>query len=81
MCCMDFTHYAMRFSSVFPGSNLFHFCLFLGMSFHSLRIEGPLPVAKFMSFFSLLRHIFTDNLDGKGELSKVRVIICYICYV
>ncbi|XP_064394342.1 nuclear factor related to kappa-B-binding protein-like isoform X2 [Halichondria panicea] len=36
-----------------------------------VRIEGPLPVAKFMSFFSLLRHIFTDNLDGKGELSKL----------
>ena len=24
-----------------------------------------------MSFFSLLRHIFKDILDGKGELNKV----------
>ena len=28
-------------------------------------------MAKFMSFFSLLKYIFTENLDGKGELSKV----------
>ncbi len=49
------------------------FCCDL-LLFFSLRITGPLPVAKFMSFFSLLRHIFTDNLDGKGELSKVSCV-------
>ena len=37
----------------------------------SHRIQGPLPKGKFMSFFSLLKHIFELLHDQKGELNKV----------
>ena len=43
------------------------------MAVLSCRIWGPLPKGKFMSFFSLLKHIFEPLHDQKGELNKVSV--------
>jgi hypothetical protein len=38
-------------------------------------LENPLPTGQFMSFFSLIKRVFEDLADRKGDLSKVTEIL------
>ena len=39
--------------------------------FTSLRLMGPLPSDKYLSFFGVIKSAFEAQQDKKGELSKV----------
>ena len=63
-----------RAGNVFILARHATFCVFT-----SLRLMGPLPSDKYLSFFGVIKSAFEAQQDKKGELSKVSDGPCVFC--
>ena len=55
-------------------------CPLLSLSVPLFSLDSPLPSGQFMSFFSLLKHVFDSLNDHKGDVNKV-IVWCVISYM